>query len=261
MMKSDCQDYQALFSDYYDGYEPEVSLTGEITREQLEAHLQKCAVCAGEYKKYTQFLDEIWELPEPGIPLGFHSSLMEYVEAHMYESTSYSPEIVHNIAKRRQPMYRKVVALAASVAVIAASFLLVMGFLNLGQLGRRPHMDIVPSYHTGIIETFDPAMAYNSTSFTDEPFGFPGARANMESFGIESGGGDNTLFYPDTGGTGGYIPISPAIAFFDDFEFQYEDQYTPEPNRNNIFTIISISLFVVGFLGFIFLIFERQKKG
>jgi len=263
-MKLTCQDYQALFSEYYDGYEPRVNLTDGITLGKFEAHLQKCAVCAEEYKKYSQLLDEVWELPEPEVPPGFYSSLMEYVEAHKHEDVLDFPKIVRNNAKRGQPMYRKVVAFTASVAVMAASLLLVMSIFGFGELGRTPNVPVEPIAHIGAIETFDPVMAYESTPFIEDPFYFPGARVDADLFNIEVYGVES--FGIEAFGAEEYIPISPAIVFFDDLELQdlelqYEYQYTPQPSRNNTLTIISISLFAVGAVGAIILVFDKQKRG
>ena len=64
-----CAQVQGLFSEIYDG----------IAEAGATQHLLDCPACAAEYKRFSQLLDELRQLPEPGLPVGFHESMMEKV--------------------------------------------------------------------------------------------------------------------------------------------------------------------------------------
>ena len=81
----------------------------DIPRAAIEAHLKACVACAVEYKKYSQLLDDVRNLPEPEMPWGFHESLMDYVEART--------------AKKKWSFFRGVPQWAAIAASLVALFM------------------------------------------------------------------------------------------------------------------------------------------
>ena len=68
-----CAQVQELFSELYDG----------IAERQadLAQHLLDCPACELEYKRYSQLLDELRQLPGPELPAGFHESVMGKIRA------------------------------------------------------------------------------------------------------------------------------------------------------------------------------------
>ena len=77
-----CDDIRALFSEHFDNELDEVS-----------AHLQNCAECAGEFEEYTRLLNQVRNLPEPDLPAGFHDALMRGVrtEARRKKRMAFMP--------------------------------------------------------------------------------------------------------------------------------------------------------------------------
>ena len=93
-----CNDIRELFSEYYEG---EGTSSGEVS-----AHLQECPACALEYEAFARLINEVRELPQPTLPVGFHETLMRGVKIAA--------------RKRRLPVYMPMVAAAAaSILVIA----------------------------------------------------------------------------------------------------------------------------------------------
>ena len=123
MIILNCKDIQTLFSEYYDDYLP-----AEISRTAFEAHLNECAACAAEYKKYAQLLSDVQRLPEPQMPWGFHQRLMTYVETRT--------------VKKKWSFFRSVPQWGAVAASLVAIFM--WGLVAFAPTETNDHMGYIP---------------------------------------------------------------------------------------------------------------------
>ena len=120
-----CIECQNFFSDYYDG-----CATDTV---DFMAHLSECAICASEYKKFVQLFDEIHLLPQTeDTPPGFLEHMVKHVNANKNNNSDIFSPLIHNVAKREKTRLRKFAPFVAAVAVLAASFIFVLSFINFG---------------------------------------------------------------------------------------------------------------------------------
>ena len=131
-----CEDYQAIFSDYY---EEKSKISSDTTIDDVssivEAHLLECDFCASEYRKFASLLGDISTLPYVGPPKGFHESLMKYVLEHAGDNHDDSCQLIQHTAKRKQPRWRKPVAMVAVAACWAFAMVWVLGALDFIPMG------------------------------------------------------------------------------------------------------------------------------
>jgi len=220
MIIVNCKSFQALFSEYYDDCLPK-----EVPRAVVEAHLKECAICAAEYKKYAQILDEVQNLPDVDIPPGFHESLMEYVNARKHDNAQ-------SVTRRKRTMLYKI----APVVAVAASLVMVLWVT--GVLG--------PSVTNNYTTEFAPVAHYGIQQITPNMAELPNetalgrARRDLGDFEIIEGS-----YYEEVEFTG--------VAR----ERLYLGLDSP-PVRRNIILVIVICLVTAGFVAA--LVFAIKKK-
>jgi len=89
-----CDDVRGLFSEIYD----------DVADEQaaLLSHIENCPECKAEYESYSKLFDELKELPEPELPIGFHDSIMEKIQALVPPTDRTIDELLENIETRNR---------------------------------------------------------------------------------------------------------------------------------------------------------------
>ena len=119
-----CEDVKGLFSEIYDG----------VANEQAAAlsHIENCPECKAEYESYSQLFNEIKELPEPELPLGFHEFVMEKIQDLVPPTDRTIDELLDNIEtrnrkrktginKRGRQVTRRWAGVAAAACLLLAS--------------------------------------------------------------------------------------------------------------------------------------------
>ena len=67
-----CEEYQNLFSEYYDG---STNKSGDIAY-----HLDRCPECKNDYELYRRILDDVASIKEPDVPDGLRLLLVSHAE-------------------------------------------------------------------------------------------------------------------------------------------------------------------------------------
>jgi len=145
-----CNQVQKLFSEIYDGVAKDMT--------HLTKHIQECPVCRAEYASYSQFLDEVRQLPEPELPFYFHELSMRNISEHVPPNDHVIDELIEGIKKRerlrdkRQKRTRKAsqattrwagIAIAACLLII--SIFTVRAFDMTSRLASRDSYDAAPA--------------------------------------------------------------------------------------------------------------------
>ena len=132
MIGLDCKNIRELFSEYYDGYKP-----GEVSLEEIDAHLDECEACAAAYEEYAQLLHDVGKLPMPEAPPGFHKNLMDYVNKNEINKNEANKN-TKRPAKRKTPIFLKVAPLIAVAASLIFALVWVSGVLDQTPTGYVP---------------------------------------------------------------------------------------------------------------------------
>jgi len=89
-----CSSAQGQFSEIYDG----------VAQRQnaLLRHIKNCPDCAREYAEYKQMLDDVYNLPVPELPEGFHEAIMGKISEIIPPSDHAIDSLLQDIESRKR---------------------------------------------------------------------------------------------------------------------------------------------------------------